>query len=40
LPDTGATDTLGGVMGLGTLGYAGKAYLRSRSNLAKSLKRK
>ena len=40
LPDTGAADVLGGAMGLGTLGYAGQAYLRSKSNLVKSLKRK
>jgi len=40
LADTGATDALGGAMGLGALGYATSAYLRSKSAVVKSQKRK
>ena len=40
LPDTGAAGTLGGVLGLGSIGYASQAYLRSKTALSKSQKRK
>ena len=40
LAETGSSGTLGGVMGLGALGYAGHAYLRSKNALNKSQKRK
>jgi hypothetical protein len=40
LPDTGPEVALGGAVGLGIVGYAGRAYLRSRKALRDSLKRR
>lgn len=40
LPATGASDALGGIVGIGALGYASRAYLRSKTSLIRSHKRK
>ena len=40
LPDTGAEGALAGAAGLGGLGYAASAYVKSRKSLIKSLRRK
>lgn len=39
LPDTGAAGMVGGAMGLGTLGYGVRAWVKSRRSLRDALKR-